>query len=215
MKSMDIDSSNNINIKVTKGGRPRKSENLRKNEWRGLEGQPSLQPCLLNQNLDVLKSCLQNANSSQKKDKLNGLAAVLTFLQAGEISENGTEQDSSFMPFDTALEIFLGYQRNHTANLHDRNVKRQFLLALLNQKYGLCVLVWYSQIQNKTFVLARPDNVDLTSFLQHIDQCTIMPKREGPELTKESFQMILQSADTEYDRNLLKAVVERTGRITD
>ncbi len=103
MESMDIDSSNNINIKVTKGGRPRKSENLRKNEWRGEtitkarvwpNVLKSLQRCLLNQNLDVLKSCLQNANISQKKDKLNGLAAVLTFLLAGEISENGTEQDS-------------------------------------------------------------------------------------------------------------------------
>ncbi len=52
----------------------------------------------------------------------------------------------------------------------------------------------------------KVSNVDLTSFLQHIDQCTIMPKREGPELTKESFQMILQSADTEYNRKLPKAV---------
>ena len=166
----------------------------------------SLQPCLLNQNLDVLKSCLKNTNSSQKKDKINGLAAVLTFLLAGEICENGTEQESSIMLFDSALEIFLGYQRNHTVNSLDRNVKRQFLLARLNQKYGLCVFVWYSQTQNKTFILARPDNVDLTSFLQHIDQSTIMPKREGLELTKESFQMILQSADTDYDRKLLKAV---------
>ena len=173
---MDIDSGKN-NIIVTRGGRPRKSENLRKNEWReetitkarvSPNVLKSLQPCLLNQNLDVLKNCLKNTNSSQKKDKINGLADVLTFLLAGEICENGTEQESSFMIFDGALEIFLGYQRNHTVNSLDRNVKRQFLLALLNQKYGLCVFVWYSQTQNKTFVLARPDNVDLTSFLQHI-----------------------------------------------
>jgi hypothetical protein len=37
-------------------------------------------------------------------------AAVLTFFLVGEISENGTEQEISFMLFDScALEIFLGH----------------------------------------------------------------------------------------------------------
>ena len=70
----------------------------------------SLQPCNVANNLELLNNLISKAKSLQRLEKLQGLKAVFQELYVDKVKLDGTKSTKSFLYFEEAFEIFMGYQ---------------------------------------------------------------------------------------------------------
>ena len=70
----------------------------------------SLQPCNVANNLELLNILIPKAKSQQRLEILQGLKAVFQELYVDKVKLDGTKSTKSFLYFEAAFEIFMGYQ---------------------------------------------------------------------------------------------------------
>ena len=163
----------------------------------------SLQPCLLKDNQNTLENLCEK-QAGERKSKLQGLLAVLHNLQAEYDAQDGKEYETSYLPFDEAVEIYFAYQNKVPPfTKADHN---NFTYALLHKTWGLCVHIIYVERLNKRFIVLRPDCCSLEVFFDML--CSSEnASYDGTFIDKESAQGITQTIDTEWDRKVARALL--------
>ncbi|CAB4016395.1 Hypothetical predicted protein [Paramuricea clavata] len=100
----------------------------------------SLQSCKLKENLSVLEDKIAKVSSgSQLWEHLRGLRAILDSLLANVACSNGSTRVASYIEFEEAYHLFLGYCTFGSTNIKDTDKKKHFKEMLLHPNYGLCV----------------------------------------------------------------------------
>ena len=75
-------------------------------------------------------------------DHLRGLRAVLQVLLAQVPTPQEIEIRQSYMSFDDAFSLYLGYSTGKTtASLHLKHEKKRFKEFTFHADYGLCVYI--------------------------------------------------------------------------
>ena len=89
------------------------------------------------------------------------------------------------------------------------------MLDLLHEKYGLAIYIVRIELLNKKILLLRPAEFELEFFLQELTSDTEIYGTTGLcskgqskiEITRENVDMLLNSMDTEYDKNVAKVIL--------
>ena len=164
----------------------------------------SLQCCKLFDNLGILNDFINSPSSKISTHKLKGLRAVLEVLITKLIRQDGLEYLKSCMPLQEAYEQYAGYIPEFTSvttqGLSD------FKELLCHPKYGLCVLIIHNPHTDNSFVCLRPDDIDIANLVEVIFRDT-KQSSEKFQINYESLQMLLQSMDTEYDKQVAKILI--------
>ena len=160
----------------------------------------SLQPCSLKNNQSTLERICIKDKTEEKRNKIQGLLAVLHNMQSEHIAQDGKEYETSFLPFDNAMEIHFAYQ-NKVPPFAQAD-KDNFTYALLHKSWGLCVYIIFFKRLNKRFIVLRPDNCSLEVSLDMLCSSEGIVSLERMELDAEKVQGILQTVDTEWDRKV-------------
>ena len=165
----------------------------------------SLQPCLLKDNQNTLEKLCEK-QTKEKKPKIQGLLAVLHGLQAEYIAQDGKQYDTSYLPFDEAVEIYFAYQNKVPPfTKADHN---NFTYALLHKTWGLCVHIIYVEKLNKRFIVLRPDCCSLEVFFDMLCSSENINAPYGStDLDAEKVQGIMQTIDTEWDRKVARVLL--------
>ena len=104
----------------------------------------SLQPCLLKDNQHTLVKLCEK-QTGKLLQKIQGLLAVPHNLQAEYIAQDGKQYDTSYLPFDEAVEIYFAYENKVPPfTKADHN---NFTYALLHQTWGLCVHIICAKVE--------------------------------------------------------------------
>ena len=81
--------------------------------------QTKLQKCCLKENLNVLTKSIDKKSNKEIVDHLRGLRAVLQVLRAQVSTPEGIEIKQSYVSFNDAFSLYLGYSTGKTtASLH-------------------------------------------------------------------------------------------------
>lgn len=102
----------------------------------------SLQPCTILENEKVLQEVKASLKSVAEINKVSGLLAVLEHLLLTKISEDGKEVPNSYLKFEDALELFLGFDTGYVPGTKASYDVKRLRYALLHPKYGLCVYIF-------------------------------------------------------------------------
>ena len=100
---------------------------------------------------------LVSAKSTQQGDKMNGLLALLIELTAQFQSSDGREYNTAILPFDYALELYLGYQTSYVPNTTTQDTKI-LSEALLNSNTGLFVSIIHLSRIGKSYIVLQPSD---------------------------------------------------------
>ena len=108
------------------------------------------------------------AKSKQQRDKISGLLALLNELTAQFQARNGREYATAILPFDYALELYLGYQTGYVPNTVTQDIKIQFTETLLNSNTGLFVSIIRVSSLGKSYIVLRPPDGNMEPALDFI-----------------------------------------------
>ena len=101
----------------------------------------SLQKCCLKENLNVLTKFIDKKSNKEIVDHLRGLRAVLQVLLVQVPTPQRIEIKQSYMLFDDAFSLYLGYSTGKTtASLHLKHDKKRFKELICHPDYG-CVFI--------------------------------------------------------------------------
>ena len=100
-----------------------------------------MQPCNVANNFELLNTLISKAKCQQRLEKLQGLKAVFQELYEDRIKLDGTKSTKSFLYFEEAFEIFMGYQIRKGTGPYTQLDKTEFMLDLLHEKYGLAIYI--------------------------------------------------------------------------
>ena len=175
----------------------------------------SLQPCNVANNLELLNTLISKAKSQQRLEKLQGLKAVFQELYVDKVKLDGTKSTKSFLYFEEVFEIFMGYRIRKGIGPYTHLNKTEFMLDLLHEKYGLAIYTVRIELLNKRILLLRSAEFELEFFLQELTNKTEICGTTGPcskgqskiEINRENVDMLLNSVDTEYDKNVAKVIL--------
>ena len=111
-------------------------------------------------------------------DHLRGLRAVLQVLLA-QVPQ-GIEIKQSYMSFDDAFSLFLGYSTGKTtASLHFKHQKKKFKELICQSDYGLCVYIVMD-----SYIVFKSDDVDIEEFLESLISVIKNKERRTTRLDK-------------------------------
>ena len=109
----------------------------------------------------------------------------------------------------------MGYQIRNGTGSYTQLDKTEFMLDLLHEKYGLAIYIVRTELLNKRILLLRPAKFELEFFLQELTSETEIYGTTGLcskgqskiEINRENVDMLLNSMDTEYDKNVAKVIL--------
>ena len=109
----------------------------------------------------------------------------------------------------------MGYQIRKCKGPCTQLDKTEFMLDLLHEKYGLAIYTVRIELLNKRILLLRPAEFELEFFLQELTSETEIYGTTGLcskgqskiEINRENVDMLLNSMDTEYDKNVAKVML--------
>ena len=108
-----------------------------------------------------------------------------------------------FMTFEHAYELYSGYQEGLPDKEHFRD-------KLLNDQHGLPVLIFTIPSHGQRLVLLSGNGLDIAQFLHYVENPHVSAEQDDSSkhfhLCKESINKVLQSMDTEYDRECARAL---------
>ena len=128
---------------------------------------------------------------------------------------DGTKSTKSFLYFEEAFEIFVGYQIRKGIGPYTQLDKTEFMLDLLHEKYGFAIYIVRIELLNKRILLLHPTEFELEFFLQELTSKTesygttgLCSKGQSKiEINGENVDILLNSMDTEYDKNVAKVIL--------
>ena len=93
--------------------------------------------------------------------------------------------------------------------------KTELMLDLPHEKYGLAIYIVRIELLNKRILLLRPAEFELEFFLQELTSETEIYGTTGLcskgqskiEINRENVDMLLNSMDTEYDKNVARVIL--------
>ena len=168
----------------------------------------SCQSCSVKDNLNILDDeigKLENGSSYEYSRSchlwhLKGLKAVLKMLLVDIPNEYGSSIRRSFIEFEEAFDLFLGYSPNQVQK--DRHMKKRFKELVCHPKFGLSV---YIVLEN--FIVLKSEDADLEYFIKSLIESLIEKKPVRLEITHDLVSKLLKSIDTEWDRKVLRVVI--------
>ena len=113
--------NNDLNVNDKQKVKTLRGKNQKRSEIRHFSAESknvlrSLQTCSIRENLSVIENHIRKRQGNPELlDHLRGLKAVLQELLASTVEVNGTERIKSFMSFEEAFTLFLGYTKYATA----------------------------------------------------------------------------------------------------
>jgi len=151
----------------------------------------SLQTCRLTDNVDVIKEKLEHVKDPIRRRHLKALLYILDCLLAKVSDDEGSEKTVGYLSFNDAYDIFLGYFPDNDPNLliNDRLKRQQFKELLLHPTFGLSVYIL--EINNKRYIVLRPDNYDLDYFFEDI--IVSLKEKKEKEITRNTIANILNN----------------------
>ena len=165
----------------------------------------SLQMCMLRDNHQVLSRLIsrEENEATLKANKCKGLIAVLNVLKSEQIAENGQVYDSSFLPFDEAMELYYSYLGRESPFI--KTDKDHFQYALLHESWGLCVYVIYVRTLQQKYIVLRPDEFGLELFLEMVCKCETLEISENRmDLDSDKVESMMNTIDSEWDRKVAR-----------
>ena len=178
----------------------------------------SLQSCLLKDNGLVLEREIEKLDGQSAYAKnLHALRYILDCLLTMHSTINQTGEEptvertyvSSFIEFEDAFQIFLGF-KDPEVQYDIKSERRHFKELLCHPRHGLCIDVvtrpkpTTDNRKNVKYIVLRPDNFHLELFYQTL--CG--PVDDSNEvLNKELLRKLFKSMDTEWDRKILRVVL--------
>ena len=173
----------------------------------------SLQHCGLRDNFSRLEDFICKTSNESLVHKLRGLQAILDVLQS-ETNYTIADPDlqtsylKSFMPFDDAFELFLGFQPGKSMENTTSNDRKSFKELLCHPEYGLCVYIAYVAKADTYYIVLRSDDVDMAHFLEELLQdVTRNASPERVTLDNEIVYALLNSMDSEWDRKVARVLL--------
>ena len=91
----------------------------------------SQQPCMIKDNLNILNQHIASLNSTEIKNHLKGLKAILEMLLVQVPSLKGSSVRQSYMPFDEAFGLFMSYSPNAVNESSNARYQRKRFKELL------------------------------------------------------------------------------------
>ncbi|KXJ23812.1 hypothetical protein AC249_AIPGENE11233 [Exaiptasia diaphana] len=168
----------------------------------------SLQRCTIRDNFACLEDCICKSKNDLLVQNLRGLQAVLDVLQCETDSEN---QVQSFMPFEDAFELFLGFQEGKSLETATSSDRKAFKEILCHPEHGLCVYIVHVDNTNESaLVVLRPDDVDMACFIEELLQIGAVTgnvSRERVTLNNETVHALINSMDSEWDRKVARVLI--------
>ena len=73
---------------------------------------------------------------------------------------------------------------------------------LLHPLYGLCVCIFEDQLREQRYIVLRPDNVNLSNFVEAIFGSE--SKIENISLEKSKLRSLFNMMDTEWDEKIMR-----------
>ena len=165
----------------------------------------SLQKCCLKENLNVLTKFIDKKSNKEIVDHLRGMRAVLQALLAQVPTPQGIEIKQSYMSFDDAFILYLGYSTEKTsASLHLKHEKKRFKELICHPDYGLCVYIVMD-----SYIVLKSDDVDIEEFIESL--ISVIKNKERTttrlDINGNLIKAMLSSMDSKWDKNILRAVI--------
>ena len=118
-----------------------------------------------------------------------------------------------FMTFEEALSIYLDAAEKPMSKEREDNTKIRFRDMLLNPEHCLRCLI-YTHVSGQHYIILDNDEMDIAGFSMALIKAENQAEREmkllvSGKLTYEIVNNAVNSMDTEYDRNVLKAILSR------
>ena len=157
---------------------------------------------------EKLMQKLVSAKTTQQREKMNGLLALLNELTAQyELTaqaRDGREYTTAILPFEYALELYLGYQTGYVPNTATQDTKIQFTETLLNPNTGLFVSIIRLSSLGKSYIVLRPPDGNMEPALDFIlEELNNKPEEKTRfDLNSETVQSILSTMDSEWDKKV-------------
>ena len=89
-------------------------------------------------------------------EKLQGLGAVFQELHTDKVKLYGSKTSKSFLYFDEAFDIFMGYQVRKGRGSQTQADKTEFMTDLLHDRHGLAMSTVKMKVLNRRIILLRP-----------------------------------------------------------
>ena len=131
----------------------------------------SLQTCCLIDNKAVLDKHIKSLSSDDRKGNLRALIYILDTLLANVYSStDGVNYELGFITSQQGFEMFVAFSKYADCedSVHDKHLKIVFRDLLLHPLYGLCVCIYEDLLRGQRYIVLRPDNVNLSNFVQAI-----------------------------------------------
>ena len=183
--------------------------------------QKSLQTCSVKNNMVKLQSLLKSTHGQNLKKTYSALIVVLEHLiipDDYQVNDCVPEQlghgtVKGFMTFEEALSIYLDAAEKPLSKEREDDTKIRFRDVLLHPEHGLRCLI-YTHVSGQRYIILDNDEMDIAGFLMALIKAEDQAEREMKllvfgKLTYEIVNNAVNSMDTEYDRNVLKAILSR------
>ena len=110
--------------------------------------------------------------------------------------------------FDLYIDHIDNGKKESACKPREDILKSQFLLDILNDKYGLRCLIMTIPTGGNRFILLDNDNIDLPSIIdQIIEQSSSSFERRMQHVDYKLIRDCLESMDSEYDRKVCKVIL--------
>lgn len=178
----------------------------------------SLQPCGISQIKLVLDKAVTQCETKRPEflAHLKGLRAVLQILLAELPARDTITVRKSYSSFEDAFELFQAYSLSTDSEEYCKDGKKRFRELLCHPNYGLPVYIINHAIKGE-YILLRPDGVDLEDFFERVygDDKEEEPFETRLTVDKDFVRAMLASADTEWDRKLLRVLLGSTKSLSE
>lgn len=177
----------------------------------------SQQSCKLENNRKVLLGWRSSTKDGRLIGRLNGLLAVLetlllpsTYALREFVNIEGEPFGKKFgglLEFKIAFEIYEDHARlERNKNARVDTMSSQFLLDLLNDKYGIrCVILTLGQMR---YIILDSDFIDMPSILSQIaDEFYTSKKEQRKEIPYQFIRDGLAVMDSEFDKNICSSIL--------
>ena len=179
----------------------------------------SNQSCKEKNNKVAILSCINSTKNHNLKQRLSGILTVLETLflpstynieQDIDVTEAGfAESDhkcGGIIEFNEAFDLYIDHIDNSkmesACKPREDILKSQFLLDILNDKYGLRCLVMTISAGENRFILLDNDNIDLPSIIDQIIEQSSSYFERMQNVDYKFIRDCLASMDSEYDKSM-------------
>ncbi|XP_070571361.1 uncharacterized protein [Ptychodera flava] len=172
----------------------------------------SLQTCNIEENMKLLREKEALVSNPRRKQKIQGLQAVLHELMS-EPRGCKVQRAVTSMPYEDAYEIYMGFQDVVDKHRCDRKSSRKsFQEALLHPKFGLRILI--TVIGGNRFIILRP-NSEFFDYSQLVEEINNQALVQSSDLKQNKLQdhgfmrSLLGTMSTEWDQMCMKYILSQ------